>query len=126
MERKRILAVDDDTEFLPLLEEWLKFRTDTQRMRMEGDQFFLRSGEEMYAALGGYEEALKQSQLIADSVDIQLDLGQRHFPTYKLPPDKTAKDYLYELCIAGLKDRYADVPERWENGELAPSPSSAT
>ena len=29
-----------------------------------------------------------QSQLIADTVDIQLDLGQRHFPTYKLPPRK--------------------------------------
>ena len=28
-----------------------KFRTDTNRMRMEGDQFFLRSPEEMYAAL---------------------------------------------------------------------------
>ncbi|HEX3727826.1 MAG TPA: PHP domain-containing protein, partial [Pirellulales bacterium] len=62
-----------------------KFRTDKQRMRMEGDQFFLRSGEEMYAAMGEeYAEALKQSQLIADSVDIKLELGQRHFPTYKL------------------------------------------
>ena len=26
-----------------------KFRTDAQRMKMEGDQFFLRSPEEMYA-----------------------------------------------------------------------------
>ena len=30
-----------------------KFRTDTNRMRMEGDQFYLRSPEEMYAALPG-------------------------------------------------------------------------
>ena len=30
-----------------------KFRTDTNRMRMEGDQFFLRSPEEMYAAFPG-------------------------------------------------------------------------
>ncbi len=30
-----------------------KFRTDKNRMRMEGDQFFLRSQEEMYAALPG-------------------------------------------------------------------------
>ena len=28
-----------------------KFRTDKQRMRMEGDQFFLRSAEEMFEAL---------------------------------------------------------------------------
>jgi len=96
-----------------------KFRTDKQRMRMEGDQFFLRSPEEMYEALPGYEEALKQSQLIADSVDIQLDLGQRHFPTYKLPTETTARDYLHGLCIEGLRERYADLPERWENGEVS-------
>ncbi len=36
-----------------------KFRTDKNRMRMEGDQFFLRSPDEMYAALPGYEEALQ-------------------------------------------------------------------
>ncbi len=36
-----------------------KFRTDKQRMRMEGDQFFLRSAEEMYDAFGEkYTEAL--------------------------------------------------------------------
>ncbi len=97
-----------------------KFRTDKERMRMEGDQFYLRSGEEMYAALAGQEEALKQSQLIADSIDIQLELGQRHFPTYKLPPEKTAQDYLRELCLAGLTERYADDPQRMVDGQLAP------
>ncbi len=35
-----------------------KFRTDTNRMRMEGDQFYLRSPEEMYAAFPGFEEAV--------------------------------------------------------------------
>jgi len=96
-----------------------KFRTDKQRMRMEGDQFYLRSPDEMYAAFPGYEEALRQSQQIADSVDIKLDLGQRHFPTYKLPPETTAQDYLRELCIAGLKDRYSDDAEKCADGVLS-------
>jgi DNA polymerase-3 subunit alpha len=69
-----------------------KFRTDKQRMKMEGDQFFLRSPQEMFEALGPeYADALAQSQKIADSVNIELDLGQRHFPTYKLPKETTAK-----------------------------------
>jgi DNA polymerase-3 subunit alpha len=96
-----------------------KFRTDKQRMRMEGDQFYLRSPDEMYAAFPGYEEALRQSQQIADSVDIKLDLGQRHFPTYKLPPETTAQDYLRDLCIAGLKDRYSDDAEKCVDGVLS-------
>jgi DNA polymerase-3 subunit alpha len=99
-----------------------KFRTDRQRLRMEGDQFFLRSGEEMFAAFGAeHAEALAASQRIADTVDIRLDLNQRHFPTYKLPPEKTARDFLYELCVQGLKERYADDPEKCPQGELAPA-----
>ena len=97
-----------------------KFRTDKQRMKMEGDQFFLRSPQEMFDALGAeHADALARSQQIADSVDIELDLGQRHFPTYKLPKETTAKDYLHELCISGLKERYADDAERWTDGELS-------
>lgn len=97
-----------------------RFRTDTNRMRMEGDQFFLRSPEEMYACFPGLEEAVGQSQRIADSVDIDLELGKRHFPNFSVPEGKTSADYLYELCVAGLKERYADEPERLVAGELAP------
>ncbi len=98
-----------------------KFRTDRDRMRMEGDQFFLRSADEMFAAMPTQEEALRQSQAIADSVDIQLDLGQRHFPTYTLPPDRTAEDYLRELCLTGLKERYEGNEEMLPGGELDPA-----
>ena len=65
-----------------------KFRTDTNRMRMEGDQFYLRSPQEMYAAFPGLEDAVARSQQIADTVDIQLELGKRHFPAFQLPPSK--------------------------------------
>ena len=34
-----------------------KFRTDTNRMRMESNEFYLRSPEDMYAALPGQEES---------------------------------------------------------------------
>ena len=97
-----------------------KFRTDTNRMRMEGDQFYLRAPDEMYAAFPGMEEAVKQSQLIADSVNIELELGQRHFPRFDPPDDKSPADYLRELCLQGLKARYAEMPHRLIDGELAP------
>ncbi len=96
-----------------------KFRADKQRMRMEGDQFYLRGPAEMHAAFPGFEEALAQSQKIADSVNIELELGKRHFPTYQLPPEKTARDYLRELCLAGLRERYAGDAERMPDGELS-------
>ncbi len=96
-----------------------KFRTDTKRMRMETDEFYLRSPEEMYAVFPGQEEALRRSQEIADSVDLQISLGQRNFPIFTPPHNKTSEDYLRELCIEGLQQRYADVPGRIVDGQLS-------
>ena len=84
-----------------------RFRTDSNRMKMEGSEFFIRSPEEMYEAFPDHADAVARSQEIADSVDIEIDLGQRHFPTFPIPSDKTAEQYLYDLCIEGLKDRYS-------------------
>jgi DNA polymerase-3 subunit alpha len=94
-----------------------KFRTDTNRMRMEGDQFYIRSPQEMYETFRGLEDAVARSQQIADSVDIQLDLDKRHFPAFQLPPAKTSSQYLRELCEAGLRERYAGDPRRWRDGD---------
>ena len=96
-----------------------KFRTDTNRMRMEGSEFYLRGPDEMYQAFPGFEDAVARSQQIADSVDIQLELGKRHFPNFTPPDNKTPAEYLKELCIEGLKGRYADEPEMYADGELA-------
>ncbi|MDZ4783103.1 MAG: DNA polymerase III subunit alpha [Planctomycetia bacterium] len=96
-----------------------KFRTDTNRMRMEGSEFFLRAPEEMYAAFPNHADAVARSQEIADSVDIQIELGKRHFPTFKLPDETTSPDYLRQLCVDGLKRRYAGDDERLPGGELS-------
>ena len=42
--------------------------------------------EEMYAAFPDHDDAVARSQEIADSVDIDLELGKRHFPTYSPLP----------------------------------------
>jgi DNA polymerase III subunit alpha len=98
----------------------LRFRSDTNRMRMETNQFYLRSQQEMYESFAGLEEAVKQSQLIADGINIELELGKRHFPNFTPPEEKSPPDYLRDLCLQGLRERYADKPARWASGELAP------
>ncbi len=96
-----------------------KFRTDTNRMRMESNEFFLRSAEEMYAAFPGLEDALRRTQEIADGVNIELELGKRHFPVFGVPEGDTSEQYLRDLCLAGLKERYANRPDRCRDGELS-------
>ena len=96
-----------------------RYRTDSNRMKMEGSEFFVRSPEEMYAAFPDHEDAVARSQEIADTVDIEIDLGQRHFPTFPIPKEATPEQFLYDLCIEGLKDRYKKIPEMYNDGALA-------
>lgn len=94
-----------------------RFRTDNDRMKMEGSEFFLRPPEAMYEAFPKHADAVRRSQEIADSVDIELELGARHFPRFPIPEEKSAEDMLRELCLEGLHDRYAG------NEEMRPTAS---
>ncbi len=113
-------AADADAQDVMLCINTGRFRTDANRMRMDGRQYYLRSADEMYSHFPGLEDAVARSQEIADSVDIQLELGKRHFPVFKLPAETTAEERLRELCMEGLRERYAGDAEKCVNGQLAP------
>lgn len=83
-------------------------RSDEKRMRMDNDQFFVRSPEQMYQAFPGLEHAVSRSQEIADRVDIQLDLNAKHYPVFRPPAGKTDTEYLRELCEQRLTWRYGE------------------
>ena len=96
-----------------------RFRTDSSRMRMENDQFFLRSPDQMYEKFPGLEDAVARSQSIADSVDIDLQLGKYYFPNFECPEQKTPLEYLRDLCLKGLFERYEGDETRIIDGELS-------
>ncbi len=96
-----------------------KFRTDQHRMRMDGDEYYLRSQEEMYAKFPGLEDTVARSQEIADSVHIELELGKRHFPVFQVAENDTPEDKLRQLCEQGLRERYEGNEEMCPSGQLA-------
>ena len=96
-----------------------RFRTDTSRFKMENDQFFLRSPDQMYEKFPGLEDAVARSQEIANTVDIEIEFGKHFFPNFECPDDKAPIDYLRELCVQGLLERYEGDPERIVDGELS-------
>lgn len=96
-----------------------RFRTDSSRMRMDGNQYYLRSPDQMYEKFPGLEDAVARSQEIADSCDIDLQLGKYYFPKFECPDQKKPIDYLRELCIKGLKERYEDNTNRLIGDELS-------
>jgi len=95
---------------------------DPNRMKFETDQFHVRSPDEMYAAMPGFEEALATSVRIAELVEenySSLNLGKRCFPSFQPPGGLTPEDYLLALCEAGLVSRYGADPPREAVDRLA-------
>jgi DNA polymerase III subunit alpha len=87
-----------------------KMRSDGNRMRYEGDQFYVRPPDEMYRLFPDHEDAVRRSQEIADGCHVDLDFKTRHFPVFDPPGGKTPEAYLRELCAEGVRFRYGDSP----------------
>lgn len=82
---------------------------DVKRMRYFGDQFYMKSADEMWKMFGDYPESLTNTLDIAQrcNVQIKLDMSEHHFPVYPLPGDFTdQKQYLIHLGSEGLKKHY--------------------
>ena len=95
-----------------------KFRADAKRMRMGSKEYYLRSPQQMYEVFAGHEDALRRSQEIADRVELELEIGQRHFPIFVPPQGTTSEQFLRQLCLEGLRERYRNDPQRCRDGQL--------
>lgn len=89
----------------------------------DGD-FSLRSPEETYRAFkeAGFEEAAKETNTIADQIDIDIEIGLHIMPSYPVPQGETSDTYLRKLCLDNLDKRVKQVgPEYHErlNKELS-------
>ncbi|MCG3127738.1 MAG: DNA polymerase III subunit alpha [Phycisphaerae bacterium] len=92
---------------------------DENRFKFESDQFYLKSPQEMLAALPDYPEALANTMRVVEMCNLELDFSKRYAPVYRAPDEKSADDYLRELVYAGAASRYGA-----NRDEAAPSTSS--
>ncbi|MGD9093356.1 MAG: DNA polymerase III subunit alpha, partial [Anaerolineales bacterium] len=80
--------------------------SDPNRMRMTDDSYYLRPPNEMSALFAEVPEAITNTLLIAERCHIDLGFKGYHLPHFEVPGGYTPKDYLRQLCEAGLKRRY--------------------
>lgn len=82
------------------------------RMRFEGEEFYLKSGDEMAALFSDYEGAIENTLKIADMCSFDFEFGKYHLPKFKLPEGESdAFEYLKKLCINGYNMRYPGNPD---------------
>ena len=87
-----------------------KFKSDTDRHRYEHEQFYIKSADEMYDLFKKYPSAIENTLKIAESCDVDIPLGEIHLPEFPIPAESSNSpdEYLENLCMIGLKDRYRD------------------
>lgn len=82
---------------------------DENRFKFESQQFFLKSPDEMSAALPEYPEAISNTLRIAQMCDVGFDFTKRYAPVFHPPKKKTPDDYLRELVYEGAARRYGEI-----------------
>ncbi|MBL8878374.1 MAG: DNA polymerase III subunit alpha [Phycisphaerales bacterium] len=83
--------------------------SEEDRFRLPTDQFYLKSPQEMQAALPEYPDALGNTLRVADMCDVAFDFSKRYAPVFRPPKKKNADEYLRELVIEGARERYGDI-----------------
>ena len=80
--------------------------SDEHRMRYKSEEFYLKSGEEMYERFKDYPGACEATVEIASRCDVSLDFGTYLLPSYPVPEGEAEGAYLRELCEKGILRRY--------------------
>ncbi|MBR6977673.1 MAG: PHP domain-containing protein, partial [Lachnospiraceae bacterium] len=81
---------------------------DEDRLRYTGGQFYLKTEAEMRALFPYAQEALDNTQKIADRCNVEIRFGERKLPKYAVPEGYTASEYLRKLCNEGFALRYPE------------------
>ena len=83
--------------------------SDTNRMRFDTDQFFLKSRQEMDEAFPDYPEAVENTLMVAELCATEIPLHNALVPDFQVPAGETLGSFLYKQTEAGVRRRYPDV-----------------
>ncbi len=88
---------------------------EPHRMRYQGDQYYLKSAEEMKLLFKDIPEAIRTTVAIAERCNLEFDFHKLFLPQFPPPQGKTQGQYFEELCVQTLKERFdGKIPESYD------------
>ncbi|HWC32784.1 MAG TPA: PHP domain-containing protein, partial [Actinomycetota bacterium] len=89
-----------------------KVLADTDRLKFDTEEFYVKSAAEMRELFRDYPEACDATLEIAESCDVDVALGgDLHVPQFEPPDGKGLEGYLHDLVVAGARERYGEPSE---------------
>ena len=86
---------------------------DTNRMRFQGDEFYLKSEEELRKLFPGCGDAFDNTVKIAERCNLDFTFHEYHLPSFPVPEGFTNEEYFRKLCHEGFRERYANPPDSY-------------
>lgn len=87
-----------------------KFFDDTDRMKFQGEEFYLKNADEMAELFPSLPDAMDTTLEIAAKCNV--DFGkEKLLPLYSPPDNMTSKEYLRFLLEEGLKKKYPNCTQ---------------
>ncbi|MCB9557734.1 MAG: DNA polymerase III subunit alpha [Deltaproteobacteria bacterium] len=85
--------------------------SDTDRLKHDIDEYYLKSPQEMEQHFYNLPEALETAVDIASMCNVELDLDKCYLPRYQVPDGESLESYLRALADRGLRQRFAEMRE---------------
>lgn len=84
---------------------------DPRRPRLPTAEYYFKSGREMEALFKELPDAVARTAVIAAQCDVEIKMGEIHFPAFQFPVATTSREFLLNLVRQGIRDKYhlADV-----------------
>ncbi len=89
-----------------------KERNDPNRLRYATPEFYFKSQDEMFKLFKEFPEAIENTNRIAETINVELEMGDYHLPNFPIPEDAPNQDpdeYLKDLAHSGAEKLYGEV-----------------
>ena len=86
---------------------------DPNRMKFQGDEFYLKSEAELRELFPGQDEAFENTCRIAERCNLEFVFNEYHLPSFPVPEGYTNEEYFRKLCMEGFRERYPDEPKEY-------------
>src|SRR5262249_35010933 len=107
-----VSATDAEAQDILLCVQTGKTLDDPKRMKFDSVHYYLKTPDEMARLFPELPEALANTMRVADECEVEIDFGANLLPHYTIPPEFSSQDeYLYHLCLEGVRERYGDMSE---------------
>ena len=90
-----------------------KRMSDSDRMKFDTDELYVKSPEEMIEYFKAFPDAIENTVKIAEKCNVEFEFGHTILPNYDVPPEyPTHFDFFRKLCDDGIKKRYGENPSK--------------